>query len=389
MSKVLTSVNVCVWLAFFCSCSTLPVKQVAEPSFPANEYSFYSGDRDTVGDVWSKETILVEPKTGKEVTLLGMYHIADKVFYRYVQDKIDRSDVVLAEGVSGKSSLSVSSFFYAYMFALYERAAHWQRLASQGHELIIPPEKYVNADVKFEELEQHNSWRSSLIQTLLAPVFLLTVEPTLLCSDLSDALHLAESDENKRKRIASRRHFLFSTAADEDDTKQLENSLLPGVITPRNEKLLEVIQKQLTNDRIESILIPWGAAHLQDVEEALVRQNYVVKQKKWLKTISAKGALDEGLEFSHHRKVNIPYIYTYYKYPNNSEHNLLFQLFHLKDGEEFKAIEVGYGQIFSYQTVGESSYISLFPMLFGKPLFFDHINVNGETKTRLLLFIEI
>lgn len=386
MLKKLATISVIVLL--FCGCTSLPQKRVTKLELPAQGYSFYSGDEETLGDIWSKETILTHQETGKEVTLLGMYHIADKEFYRYVQQKIDASDVVLAEGISGKSSLSLSTFFYTYMFALYERGAHWQRLSSQGHEIQIPAEKYVHADISMTELEEYSSWGSTLGQVLVFPFAALAIEPSLLLSDLSDFLHFSETDKNKRARIAARRHTIFSQAPElADDTEMIEDSLIPGVITPRNAQLLKIIDEQVKVDGVDSVLVPWGAAHLQDIENKLAKKGYKVTKRKWLRTISAKGAVDSSIELSDNRVVNLPYLYTYYRYPKETEHNLLFQLLHLYSGDDYHGFDLGYGQIMCYQSSGESSYFSLLPSIFGRPLLFDYTRVGGEVKINALLFL--
>lgn len=373
-----------------CSCATFPGKKVTQLKMPEKGYSFYSGNEETLGDIWCKETLMTAPQTGKKVTLLGMYHIADKEFYNYVQQKIDENDVVLAEGVAGNSSLSLSTFFYTYMFALYERGAHWQRLSSQGTELYIPPEKYVNADIEMRDLEQHCSWISTLGQTLALPLAALVIEPSLLISDISDIIHLWEKPENKRKRIAARRHTIFSQSkaqASASQTELSEDSLIPGVLIPRNEQLLKVFEEQMKSDTVGSVLIPWGAAHLQDIEEKLLKRGYQITESKWVRTIAAKDVVDTETELTKNRIINLPYLYTCYNYPTMIEHNLLFQLIQFAHARDYKGLDLGYGQIMRYQSAKNTSYFSLLPLLFGRPLLFEYSRINGETKINALLFL--
>ncbi len=372
---------------FFTSCTTLTQK-VEEPiAFPTAKFLFYSGDENVLGDLYVRKSQLKHSASGKKVTLLGMVHLADQSFYRQVQQQIDSHDLILAEGVSGKTSLSISSFLYSYMFAMYDRGANMSGLASQKGELTIPYEKYVNADVTVDELQSQSSIGSLIGQTIALPLTILFAEPSILLTDLSDGLRFYQPDCKKAERYAMRRHHVVSQMGNEDGSEHLD-SLIPGVLAFRNQKLQDVLSEQIKQKDVNSILIPWGAAHLQDVENYLLKNGYETDKSEWVKVIAVNSLAEGNEPFRESRKFCLPYIYTYYNHSKLSEHNMLFQLFKFTDAENYGGVDVGYGHILKYQSFEKGSYFSLLPSLFGYPLLFEYAKVEDESTVRMLLFFE-
>lgn len=383
MKKVLISFA----LILLAGCTSIPNKVEKPIAYPTKKFLFYSGDENTLGDLYVRESQLKHSATGKTVTLLGMVHVGDQSFYQQVQQQIDSSDIVLAEGVSGKSSLSVSSLFYAYTFAMYDRGANIAGLASQKGEVMIPYEKYVNADVTVDELQSKSSLKSTVGQIIALSLTILFAEPSILLTDLSDGLRFYQSDWTKSERYAMRRHFFVSGMDNEKDAKHLD-SLIPGVLEFRNQKLQEVLNEQIASENVNSILIPWGAAHLQDVEDHLLKNGYEADHSNWVKVIAVNELAEGNEQFTRSRKFCLPYIYTYYNHTNLSEHNMLSQLIKFTNAENYSGVDLGYGHVLKYQGFEKGCYFSLLPSLFGYPLLFEYMKNEDESKVRMLLFFE-
>ena len=383
MKKVLISFA----LILCAGCSSISKKVTKPTAYPTKSFLFYSGDEETLGDLYVRKSRLKHSKSGKIVTLFGMVHIGDRSFYQQVQEQVDRADLVLAEGVSGRSSLSLSSLFYAYTFAMYERGANIAGLASQVGEVRVPAEKYVGADVTVDELQSQNSLMSTLSQAVALPLTMLFAEPSILLIDLSDSLRFYQSTTQKAERYALRRHFFVSDMDRPQNAKHLD-TLIPGVLAFRNERLLKVLDEKVAEKSVKTILVPWGAAHLQDVEEHLLKNGYEPVQSEWIKVV-AVNELAEGREtFTKSRKFCLPYVYSYYRHTNLTEHNLFIQLLKVTNMAHYSGVDLGYGHVLKYQGFEQGTYFSLLPSLFGYPLLFEYVKNKEQSKIRMLLFFE-
>jgi len=196
-------------------------------------------------------------KDGKRIRLTGMVHIADPDFYQNLTHRLENSatgrHLVLTEGVSDKLGLLPESFATGQTYAKF---ADELGLKPQNKPLAEPKQKqtsqpikeirgftYMNADSDISDLSQKH--QKILIELL---TFIDQAEPIEL---LTMPEGITELDI----------HDLFM------------NGLLKG----RNDHLMQVFNEQLP--AYDEIHMPWGAAHLPDIEERLLNQGYIVVEE--------------------------------------------------------------------------------------------------------------
>ena len=197
-------------------------------------------------------------KDGKRVRLTGMVHIADSQFYQNLtlNKPLPESErhLVLTEGVSDRNEILPEAFASGETYANVARklglepqkdpqpepAGEGERpTRTQSH---LPQDiagvTYLNADMDVSELSQKH-------QDLL--VSLLT---------FLDEAELQEMFGMPEGMTAADIHDLFAV----------------GLLQTRNDHLMNVLNEELAD--YDEVHIPWGAAHLPDIEERLLNDGY-------------------------------------------------------------------------------------------------------------------
>lgn len=206
-------------------------------------------------------------KSGQRVYLVGMMHIGDGSYYRDLKERMNAplsngsKRLVLTEGVSDRNELLPRDFAngttYAKLASALGLEAQTSLQASQPSDgqmdsrLMtrssasgpLSTERngvvWQNADIDVSELEASHQ---TLLVSLLGILSGGSIEEMLL-ADVGDA-----------------------TGED------LEDLFKNGLIVTRNQGLMERFDAMASG--FSEIYIPWGAAHLPDVEERLAERGY-------------------------------------------------------------------------------------------------------------------
>ena len=199
------------------------------------------------------ETVL--EKNGQRIHLVGMMHIGDGAYYSDLMKRINTvppsggKRLVLTEGVSDRNQIIPKDFANG---KTYERWAKMLGLESQKDLNSPAPEgeptpdatpriTWQNADIDVSDLQEHH-------RKLLVEMLKLTSS-----ADLSQ---------------------MFSADAANISGEQFEDLLMNGLILSRNDTLMERFTE--AGDGFEEIYIPWGAAHLPDIEKRLLALGYQI-----------------------------------------------------------------------------------------------------------------
>lgn len=199
----------------------------------------------------------VYEKDGRRVHLVGMAHIADGVFYEALNESLatplEGRRLVLLEGVSDREKLLPRSFAsgetyraMAERFGLAEQAIGFAMQSDKpegkaGDSLAEWAERGVDfrrADIDVSELDP--AYRERLVS-------LLEAMGNLKLEDL------------------------FTMPADMT-AEELEELMVEGLIKKRNAHLMDVFADH--HSRYAEVFIPWGAAHLPDLERRLLELGY-------------------------------------------------------------------------------------------------------------------
>lgn len=195
-------------------------------------------------------------KDGRRVHLVGMAHIADSGFYETLNQSlakpVDGRRLVLLEGVSDVDKILPRSFAsgdtyraMAEKFGLAEQALGFAVQSSAEpvkdgrSEWEALGVDFKRADIDVRELDPEH--REQLV-TLLGAMEKL---------DLASLVMMPEGLTSE----------------------ELEELIIEGLVKRRNTKLMEVFLEH--ESRYAEIFIPWGAAHLPDLERRLTALGYV------------------------------------------------------------------------------------------------------------------
>lgn len=191
-------------------------------------------------------------KDGTKVFLIGMMHIGEQDFYDEVRERMSQGvtvkRVVLSEGVTDRGGILPPSFAsgnayskWAQRFGLKAQDSELPGRggALSGGETTRDGVTIVNADIDVSELSgEHQKILTSLLKA-------------------------ADSD-NLADLLAGPKGITGP---------ELEDLMVEGLIGFRNERLMEKFDEEIRGGARE-LFIPWGAAHLPDIEKRLIEQGF-------------------------------------------------------------------------------------------------------------------
>ncbi len=169
---------------------------------------------------------------GKTIQLVPMAHVGDAEFYRKLSGSFPTNAVVLMEGVTDENNLLTNSI-------TYKRMATSLGLAEQQKEFHPVRVEIVRADVDTGEFTTNT-------------VGFLNMAMRVHSKGLSAETIL------EALRFSPPPHF--------------DEELIDDLLRKRNRHLLEEIRAQLSQP--EPIVVPWGAAHMPGIAEAIQAEGF-------------------------------------------------------------------------------------------------------------------
>ena len=355
-------------------------------------YDAYTGDDDIAGDYYVRLEEWRDPKSGQNVTLLPMIHLADASFYAAISQRLRNADVVLTEGVGGAPSLSPTSLLLTYLFGNYSRASWLGGLVLQNERLDAGAHAE-RGDVDQAEYTAGDSCGTSLLHAVGLPVLMVLVEPIhlgrWLLADVRSLGAMRQSDE------AAMRHWLIAdtnernAAGYEDD----DEALLAGVVDRRNDHLLERLDEVRARTGVRRIALPWGARHLPGLAKGLAERGYERGESQWLRAIAVRAMLqDPELDADgarHH--LYVPYLLDVKSGEASWSCGVACDALAAgSDHDSFEsALLWGFLADWSIGTPRGESRFSLLPNLFERPLLFEWRRRGASHRFRFLWFFEV
>lgn len=338
-----------------------------------------------LGGVQCLQQTFVHPETGKTVELLGMIHIADGAFYKKVQERLDAADVVLMEGVSGSTSLSLFDLHLRYTMSFMKRSASMLNLSEQ-HASLKDNGNWRNADWTLEQFKKESGFGQTLIQAITLPITVVVGEPSMFLTRLSVGFGQNASWPWADSLQSHYRHELFQNVGKQAKDSQIQNAIYKGIIEGRNQEVLKHMDEALLEDDTKHVLIPWGAAHLPSLEKSLLERGFKKKEGKWLRAICAKDISEHGGR----DEFVIPYVFRRTSYMCDQEElAFLLDLFYFYRSDKYNSNEFLWSLGGAYHSSGENVSFHLLPRLFGKPIFFSFAENEERKRWRFLYFFKI
>ena len=367
---------------FFCSCSS---KKPPEEVDHSKHYFFTTDTQDSGKGLYCRVQKFTHCESKKSVSLIGMIHMADSSFYDKVAALCQEHDLSLTEGVHGNPTLSAHHYLLKYIMGSYGRISYYNNLTMQSY-YLKEPENGINADITIEAFADESSFWQSCMQTLALPILIVGGETSNALLWLHHQLSLsAISDNLKNNSSLAFREAIFVRATNDHEASEE----IPGIITARNKNLMSVLDTQLKNKKINSVAIPWGAAHMPDLEERLIALGFKRDSKEvlWNAVSLEKQTVTQDsqqLDFFY-----IPYLAFHYSDPYSSQNNYLASLISSQSIHDKYHLNLGWDLITTYTSTKRGTAFSLLPRLFGKPLIFDYRRTNKKQRWRFLYFFDI
>ncbi|RME73209.1 MAG: hypothetical protein D6776_07450 [Planctomycetota bacterium] len=260
---------------------------------------------------------LVQPSTGKQVTLAGAVHIADPAYYRSLQRRLDEHDLVLFEGVGADSSEDLRTI---RLPDAAQRARELRRrppgfppppsdpgpldplttlqtlmgraldLTFQKDALTYERSWWKPADVSVEEL------KALLAESGVGPLELLRTradreaeqqfERTMAraLQDLAASLVTGKPLQAILKESFGELLVLQMTGADAHGAGAVQKlgPLQLALIVGRNDRVEQKLDEALALEDARRIAIFYGAGHMPDLEARLARKGFRRASVEWL-----------------------------------------------------------------------------------------------------------
>ena len=180
-------------------------------------------------NIGSKEKIFL--KDNKKVVLIGMVHVGNYEFYTELDDNYSKCAkcLILREGIGFDSDETIT----------YSELASSLGLVSQPRALF--KYNYISADIHSDDLSEDTKDFLSLSLELI--------------NSLSDFDNFSEVYTKLNDRFHS----------------GIPKSIKYDIIDKRNQHLMSIFD---LNSKHKNIIIPWGAAHLNDIEQELLKRGY-------------------------------------------------------------------------------------------------------------------
>ena len=164
---------------------------------------------------------------GKTIELIPMVHVADAQFYEQVAESFPSNSVILMEGVTDEKKLLTDKLNYS-------RLAKDLGLAEQKKVFVPANGELVPADVDVSDFSPE----------------------TIRFVNLATLIHAGGFDQDAMQLMVK-----------EEVKPGVEKRILKDILTKRNEHLFGEIQARLPET--ETIMVPWGAAHMPGIEAAI------------------------------------------------------------------------------------------------------------------------
>jgi hypothetical protein len=380
MNKALVILSIVISLCSSCqTTNTVYAKGLSD--IPDKAYIYTLGEKGAPEALSCKLAHFHNPKTGKNVSILGMVHMADGGFYDQVHHLGLEYDLSLTEGVHGKASLSAHHFLVQYISSYYSRISYYNDLVPQNLHLRKGG-KERNADMSLKDFSKEGNFFTSVIQVITLPFIILGGEINNLALYSKYQLSGAGITKNLYlNEISRNRKLLFGHMRSVDEK---DHAILPGILSSRNKQLFKVLDEELKNDHVNKILIPWGAAHSPEIERELISKGFFKSSKnQWLTAINFHPEQkQDSFQFY------IPLIAYFYKGNSSSEHSFLLATIKGRDKDDYSSTSLLWSLLMNKSSSNQHYYISLLPRIFDRPVLFDYSRTASKKQFRALLFID-
>lgn len=226
--------------------------------------------------------------TGVIVDLVGAVHIADKKYFEELNTRFKTYDSVLYElvgrPVEQRQEMKVADGVekLQWLGQLQETMRSKLELESQLKLIDYKAKNFIHADMSTEgffdtQKEKKETFLTLWMKAAIAQT--LTADPDKEEPSMVQliAILMRKDSATELKRMVGRE---FDSV--ENLMAGIESGNGTAIIGERNRHALDVMKKQIESGK-KHLAIFYGAAHLPDMEQRLLKQGYKLQKSEWLK----------------------------------------------------------------------------------------------------------
>ena len=223
-------------------------------------------------------------KDGNNVDLIGAVHIADKAYYRNLDERFKSYDAVLFEMIGGEKLAAAPEEAPADappakeelsgLHKMYDMVAKFLNLSGQMDSINYKAPNFVHADLTYEEFARMQKERGESVLGFALKASKETPEPAkqpdptkLLAAMLSGKSDLVKLE------------IIHTLGQGDDQIAAFAGESV--IISDRNQRCMEVIQREVLSGK-KNLGVFYGAAHFPDLEKRLLDAGYKRLQQDWL-----------------------------------------------------------------------------------------------------------
>ncbi len=201
----------------------------------------------------------------RTIRLAAMIHIGSTEYYRSVAESVTPGrTLVLAEGVSDTRRQLKNGLDYGKVAALVGLASQ-DKLLFKGN--LIEAE-----ELDSPETEDRSELTDQKPDILRADVDMSDLRPQTITFLDAIGRHMRENGSVLRGFLA------LNTWAEKNITPEMYKIIMDDILHRRNMVVVGHLDKALP--RYETVLIPWGALHMKEIETEILKRGFVKKEER-------------------------------------------------------------------------------------------------------------
>jgi hypothetical protein len=204
----------------------------------------------------------------RTIRLAGMIHVGEKKYYDELAGSVAQGrTIVLAEGVTDEKNLLRNRLDYG-------RVAGFLGLTSQekmhfrgkliGPEALDEPQAPCGGAGEKERTGPADILRADVDISAFRP-------PTILLLNTMGK-HLQESHSLVKGLLA------VNAWAEKNITREMNDVIMDDILYRRNREVIRYLGKALA--RYDTVVIPWGAMHMKEIEEEVLKRGYRLQEER-------------------------------------------------------------------------------------------------------------
>lgn len=212
----------------------------------------------------------------KSIRLAAMIHVGEKQYYdELTQSFSSGRTVILAEGVTDEKKLMREGLDYGRVAGFLGLTTQ-NRLQFKGRVITTGQMEQSIADEEIGAV-------GNVADILRADVDISSFRPETIRFLSALASHLRQNSSTVQGL------WLLNDWSRENVTPELHNIVMDDIVHRRNKELIRYLHQAA--DRYDCVIVPWGALHLPEIEQEVMKEGFQLREQRERLSIDLKKLL--------------------------------------------------------------------------------------------------